>query len=140
MATITTSNCFVTLVEATAYFDESYHKKATWDALTEDQQSQLLIEATTILYNHIEWNYTVEIDDPKDCQKLATYEQAYHLHGADRQAEAEDKGVKNIKVGEIEIEKDKADRQRMIPGYVANLVRDYTISVPGGINIVLERA
>ena len=139
--TMTTTNCFFqALTYPDAYFEVLYHRAATWAALTDDQKEQLLIQATFMLLNYVDWLSDPDLTDPETEQKDACCELAYFLLTKDRMSEHDGQGIKSVEAGEVAVEFAKGDIQPLIPFHVLKIVEDY---ISGSINsntVSLSRA
>jgi len=140
---ISTSNSLATRAEANTYFSNSYHRATIWDDMDDDYKAQLLIESTSILINYLDWIIPFPEEDYSEANtvhKMACFEQAWANYNADRQAEAETKGISEIKVDVIELKFDKSDRPRVIPDQVTHILRDYISGSPNSLNVPTARA
>lgn len=151
---LSTENCFFqALTEPNAYFEAMYHRASLWAALTDTQKMQLLIQATSMLLNYVDWSvdlyvwdetdeaYVPDLSDPEPEMKTACLEMAWVLYSADRQAETDDKGISSLTAGEISVEFAKGDSKQLIPFHVLKIIEDYVVS--GSVttaNVSLERA
>lgn len=156
----TSSNSFMTLAEADAYWADNYHSTA-WDALIDDDKNKLLIMATQTLDYWVDWighratedqalrwprydvqdldGYTFDSDIIPNFLKDATAELASYFISYNPAAEPDTKGFSEIRVDVIALKIDKADRDGItsIPDYVLAIIEPYgTIRTRGGDSTV----
>lgn len=138
------ANSYLTVSEADKYFETRLHADL-WQ--TSDDQEAALIWATRLLDEMLSWAGIIATDtqalrwprlyvkDEDDREfsstaipqwlKDATAEMAFHLLTSDRTAEPESSGIKEMKVGTLEIVFDKYSSLKMMPTSVAVIVRPY---------------
>ena len=130
------SNAYATVAEADSYHDARLHK-SDWTSASTATKEAAIVWATEILDRAMEWEgwaaevtqklrwprtgtwdregnsyLATELPEPL---KNATAELARLLIASDRYADADTAGFKRLKVGDIELDIDKADRIDEIP-------------------------
>jgi len=139
---VDTTNSLATIDEAEVYFENSYQRSTIWEGLGDTVQSQLLIEATNILINYLDWITPFPADDystANSVHKMACFEQAWACYNIIRQVEPETKGISQINVDVIGIIFDKNDRAKTIPANVTTILRDYIKGSPNSLNVPVQR-
>ena len=141
--TLTTANSFVTLVQMDAYFDTQFNRYATWDLIVDADKNRMAVESTSIMVYQIDWvSGVIDEDEPGATDEVAVRnaccELIWALNLADRQLEADSKGVLKMKLDVLEIENDSNDRAGVIPSNVLYIIRDFITSSAGDINIPME--
>jgi hypothetical protein len=135
----TTTNSYITQVDAAVYFDERLHTD-TWDDASADDQERSLIHATRILDTYVEWfetpDKTLDIDQ---AIKNATCELALVQLSGDTQKVDDMNGIKSLKVaGAVEIEKESGSRTSIIAAHIWAMISHLGSSkiTTGSIEIV----
>jgi hypothetical protein len=144
----TSSNSYITETEGDTYWDANYHN-STWAALPSTGKISLLIMATRILDDWIDWagtrstedqalrwpragvedrdGYLLDSDIIPTFLKNATAELASHLVSYNPSSEPDTKGYSEIRVDVIALKIDKEDRDgiTVIPDSVMAMVEAY---------------
>lgn len=155
-AGLTTSNAYATAAEGNSYHETHLHS-SVWDsAVTEDRQTALVM-ATRLLDEWVNWTgykvdedqalrwprysvldrdgYAIDSDIVPVFLKNATAELARSLLAGDPTTAPDTLGYSKMKVGPLELEIDKEDRddESVIPDAVASMIEPYgTIRSRGG--------
>ena len=154
------ANSYCTLAEAETYFEGRSHK-TDWSAAITADKNIALVWATSVLDSVMNWygwamsetqalrwprsglsspdGWTISSVDIPHFLKRATAEFAMHLIAADRLADSDTMGFKQIAVSSIQITTDKFDRKPVMPQAVWNLVRPYGSKYSGSSDISLIR-
>ena len=144
MATLATTNSFVTLAEADAYFDTQYNRQAAWAIISDENKSRLLIEATSMMVYQLTWILSIDNDNPGDIDseyvsiRNACCEQAWYIYTADRQSLPGTKGISMLKADVLEMEIDKTDVAGRFAPSLSALLTGYAY-VPGALNVPVMR-
>lgn len=141
----TAANCYVTLDEASAYFDDRLYSDE-WTAATVDDKTRALLHATKLLDELMEWNgykrtlkqalswprsgvreesgLWLDYDTIPQRLKNGTCEMALALLKQDRVTESTltNMGIEGARVGPISVTVDKTASPRIIPDHVIQLL------------------
>lgn len=144
----TNSNAYTSLADADAYWETNFYT-ATWDALTDAQKNVLIVMATRLLDDWVDWNgtitdenqalrwprygvltrdgYAIEGDEMPTFLVNATAELANYLAKSDPTAEPDTKGFSELGVGDLKLKVDKIDRDNttVLPDSVLAIIDAY---------------
>jgi hypothetical protein len=148
------SNGYCTIAQADAYHDELLSSVSdVWAALSDDDKTRMLITATRLLDEHVEWVATpttftqrlawpragittrqgniVALDELPDALVQATAEFARQLSVTDRAADPAlaNVGLKALKAGPIELEFSGTQEAKVVPDAVWSLISLWAIQV-----------
>ena len=141
-----TANSYCTVAEGNTYHLEHLYD-TDWQGAADITKTAALVWATRLLDEQIIWDGAQttetqalrwprgaildqdgnEFDEDTIPQflKNATAEYARYLIGANRTAEADTKGIRSVKAGELEVIFDKYDRTGVIPPSVFSMIKAY---------------
>jgi len=156
----TDSNSYITLADFETYLLARV-ANTTVDAATDDQKNRALVQSTRVFDGFAVWggSKTVTLQAlahprtglyDRDGVALSSTAIAQMVLDAiceltilfllsDRQAEADQKGIKSLAVGSIDVEFDKYDIKRMIPTYIWNLVSNLGVRISGNATFEIGR-
>jgi len=146
------ANTYSTLAEANTYF-ESRLNATVWAGETDPNKNIALAMATRLFDQGIDWNglkaastqalgyprigvtdpegYLVDESSIPDFLKEATAEFAMWLLSSDRTVEDGMKGMRRMKLGNLDLTADKYDRKSVMPDFVYQMVREYGVKKRG---------
>ena len=153
------ANTYASIDTASTYFSERLHN-STWLAASLEDRKAALIWATRVLDYSVDWvgtamvstqalrwprsgvytpdSVTVDTTAIPDFIVYATCELAAQLLVSDRFADADTKGYRQMKVGDLYLEIDKWDRPQVLSKAVWWYISNYGVAISGQKRI-LER-
>ncbi len=143
---VANSNSYISRADADTYWGAQYYS-SIWDALTNSGKDILLVMATRLLDEWVEWigrkasssqalrwprygtedrdGYWFDSDVIPTFLKNATAELAGYLAKSDATSEPDTKGFSSMKIGDLALTIDKSDR-------------DNTTTIPDSVLVMLE--
>lgn len=132
--TLDSSNSYVTLEEANAYFAARLYSD-TWEDATDDEKEKVLLMSRRMLDLYIQWRGTpatsgqslgwprsgvsgVESDEIPEAVKAAQLELALVLQGTDTTALPDGAGLASMSVGSVSMAFDQTTKVKVIPDHV----------------------
>jgi len=154
------SNSYNTLAEFNAYLDARVSNTKA-DAATDDNKNRALVQSARIFDQYVVWNGTkTESTQARAHPRTNLYDRnavslsstaiprvvkdgiselSIALLEADRQAEADQKGIKAFGVGSLNFTFDKYDSKQVIPAHVWHMVSHLGQKVSGGVSFMIGR-
>lgn len=127
---------YATIEQAEAYFAARLHSEA-WRAATEEERDIALVQASRLFNLYLVWREPV--DDPPEALVAATCEMALYLLQEDPLAKDPMEGLKRVKLGELELEKDTS-RRRIFPAHILAMLAGLADLAVSGCSIPVIRS
>lgn len=115
--TLDSSNSYVTLEEANAYFAARLYSD-TWEDATDAEKEKVLLMSRRMLDLYIQWKVTFAEDDAPPAVKAAQLELALVLQGTDTTALPDGAGLSSMSAGPVNLVFNQETRVKVIPDHV----------------------
>jgi len=115
--TLDTTNSYVTLEEANAYFAARLYSD-TWEGADSFEKEKVLLMSRRMLDLYIQWKVVFAEEDAPAAVKAAQLELALVLQGTDTTALPDGAGLSSMSVGSVSMAFDQATKIKVIPDHI----------------------
>lgn len=122
--TLDSSNSYVTLEEANAYFAARLYSD-TWEDATDDEKEKVLLMSRRMLDLYIQWKVDFAEEAAPPAVKAAQLELALVLQGTDTTALPDGAGLASMSVGSVSMVFDQATKTKIIPDHIVFMLSSH---------------